>query len=97
MVVVVAIGGFRIFTHQRAFNFKSLLITLELLSIFPITLGISYAIGPAVVSLKSASASSASEANMNPRLQEAATKSKKSELKDESLRCVMYLSYWAPN
>nr|ABR17476.1 unknown [Picea sitchensis] len=96
MAVVGAIEGFRIFTDQRAFNFKSLLITPKLLSISPNTFGIASAtgVGAAAVALKSASAS---EANPNTHLQEATAKSKKAELKDDSLRCVMYLSCWTPN
>jgi len=99
MAAMVAIEGFRIFRDQRAFNFKNVLITPKLFSISPNTLGIASAtaVGAAAVAQKSAIASSATETDPNPHLQEKSAKSKKVELKDDSLRCVMYLSCWAPS
>ena len=99
MAAVAAIEGFRIFTDQRAFNFKNLLIMPKLLPISPHLFGTASATsaGAVAVALKSATAASVSETNLNSRFHEAATKSKKAESKDESLRCVMYLSCWAPN
>lgn len=99
MAAVAAIEGFRIFRDQRAFNFKNLLITPKIFSISPHTFGIASAtaVGAAAVAQKSATVSSASETDLNPHLQEAAAKSRKAELKDDSLRCVMYLSCWAPS
>ena len=96
MAAVGAIQGFRFFTDQRAFHFKSLLIMPTILPVSSNSFGVPSAVGAsaAAVSLKSASAS---EANPNTHLQEAAAKSKKAELKDDSLRCVMYLSCWTPN
>jgi len=98
MAAVGAIQGFRIFTDQRAFNFKNLLIRPNLLPVSPNSFGIVSATGAgaAAVALKSAT-SSTTETNLNPHLQEAAAKSKKGESQEESLRCVMYLSCWSPN
>jgi hypothetical protein len=96
---VGVIQGFRIFIDRWAFNFKNLLIMPNLLPISPNSFGIASAtgVGSAAIALKYAIASSPSKMNMNPHLQKAATKSKKEESKDDSLRCVMYLSCWDPN
>ena len=56
MAVVGAIEGFRIFTDQRAFNFKNLLVTPKLFSVSPNTFGLTSltGVGAAAVAQKSA-------------------------------------------